>query len=1634
MVGEAALPLPSPCKPSPPCFEESKAAGNSFRHCNSDSGPVKKNKNRTPNNAREQSSVADLSSGPKKNSAEFKNVNPPPPVREEEAVPEVKLLSLPMWCANLTSQVLRSRSAFSAFLSSSIQLSRGRPLRGSSAPTFFPIPCPMLGCFDRMPGKISSSRRHAVNVSRAVHTICMALNFWHAGGRTKPDDLFLRGPNKQHRCLYERIRSLIKSDGLASCYSVCGAGRRFPELCSRLTEISILLTNQGVSCDPYGKSFQGVEMDEEISFSPGLSPYRDLDPSRLVLHGSGKWDPCPYLDEELLMAFREPRSILIDVPVGPKPHIRDSPSTVAHLAKKWDELSLLRLHEHPVASEDLVRIFNVHKSIDQDRQIGDRRGRNSQEAKVSGPSCLLPSGIDISDILVDPTKHSVFVSITDRKVYYHQLAITESRALYNTVGPPVPKKDVDKTLAFALLSSAQKRRRYSRTLEGDNLGSGGRVRRCHASYCHLPEGSVWVSFNSVLQGDHAGVEVATAAHTGLLQSYGLLDDGRRLQANRPLRSSTECQGLVIDDFFALSVEDRGTPPEMSGAFRAYSLAQKAYSDASLLGSPSKDVAAETSGKLIGAFVNGKPETLQRGLCPLGAPPEKRYALSHLTFELCKLSHTTDSLHLCLLGAWTSILCYRRPLLSLLNHSFRLVSTKEYDPNHPKLLPLPRKVACELVLVSTLAVFAVFDLCAQYDHKIYCTDASKSKGAIVSAEVGPKLCEMMWKGLKSKGAYTRLLTPAESILNAVGDLDPTFEEFTDDGPSRPLAFHFDFIEIYAGASLLSEHLSSWGFVCGPPIEISASREFDMSEVRVIEWLSFLVSEKRLLSFFLCPPCTTFSIMRRPALRSQTVPFGFDPCEEKTSLGNLLAHRSMQLMYVGAQNDAVGMTETPWSSFMKHLPSWQSVSGLSASSFVRTDSCRFGSPHQKGFRFLGINLDLGPLSKRCICVGKHVQIQGVYTKSSAIYTEELSKAIALVFQAGILKVKSLVHGSLDQSVKGLENQLCNEVALTSSWREESSWTFRKDSHINILEMASLLRLVQRLSDRCCPLRVVSMVDSHVAKGAASKGRTASLGLGSVLRRLNAHMVASSIFMCIPFVPTRLNPSDDPTRDREVRQPIHGMLMQKWTDDQLLNLMAVPSLKRWTSNWVRLVVLTLGPDVLLLSRRDLFRQSSIGGTSFFGSSSKGSEQDPRYKLPFDSTLGFPGEGWYLVVFVLFGLLQMDFVGLPVGWLAFLLLSCPMSRVSPVFCCCCCWLFCFTGDAMAMPVFPVTRSEWNKADSRRHVGPIPVGRPVLPVTGSNRQKLLQNFLGWTKEESIDFEWMLNHHYETIDEINLVLARYGRLLYDAGKTYNSYAELLNSITSWKPAIRRLLQGAWDLGYSWRRLEPGEHHVAMPPQILLGMITTAIYWGWIRCAGCLAIGFAGLLRPGEILAATRADLLLPADCGYTINHALLSIREPKSRFTNARHQTAKIDIQDMLAVCELAFQNLAPLQRLWPHSGQTFRSRFKSLLAALSLPSVSVNDVRALDPGSLRAGGATFIISTTECGELCRRRGRWANFKMMEIYVQELNAVLYLKKISELARSKILAVGGIFPEVLEKVKAFSQAKIPVVAWRFLLFR
>ncbi len=197
-------------------------------------------------------------------------------------------LSYPRWYGCLVSEVLRSRTPFAAFLNSTIIASK-KGFLGPLAPTFFPIPMPREGAFDRMPAHPSSSKRRRVNLSRAVHVVVMALNFWYHGGRHVGMDLLQREPNRQHKCLYSRLKALVRSDGPALSLSVEKAGRRFPELTARLAELSNLLTVQGCTSNPYDKSFAGVELPKDNSQAPELEPYKNLCADRLKIVGSGHW-------------------------------------------------------------------------------------------------------------------------------------------------------------------------------------------------------------------------------------------------------------------------------------------------------------------------------------------------------------------------------------------------------------------------------------------------------------------------------------------------------------------------------------------------------------------------------------------------------------------------------------------------------------------------------------------------------------------------------------------------------------------------------------------------------------------------------------------------------------------------------------------------------------------------------------------------------------------------------------------------------------------------------------------------------------------------------------------------------------------------------------------------------------------------------------------------------------------------------------------------------------------------------------------------------------------------------------------------------------------------------------------------
>eukprot|EP00435_Cladocopium_sp_Y103_P026421 s2450_g6.t1 len=128
---------------------------------------------------------------------------------------------------------------------------------------------------------------------------------------------------------------------------------------------------------------------------------------------------------------------------------------------------------------------------------------------------------------------------------------------------------------------------------------------------------------------------------------------------------------------------------------------------------------------------------------------------------------------------------------------------------------------------------------------------------------------------------------------------------------------------------------------------------------------------------------------------------------------------------------------------------------------------------------------------------------------------------------------------------------------------------------------------------------------------------------------------------------------------------------------------------------------------------------------------------------------------------------------------------------------------------MFPRNPGDSLRAAARAQRAPPSVVRPVLPVTTAHREKLSGVFTGWLRENEIDFDLMLARHIECIEEINMVLVRFGKALYEAGRPYNHYLETINYVVSKKPLLRRMLQMAWDYAFSWVKQEPAAHHVAM---------------------------------------------------------------------------------------------------------------------------------------------------------------------------------------------------------------------------------
>ena len=679
------------------------------------------------------------------------------------------------WAGALPRLVLKSRTAFSHFLFRTLHLQRDEAL---SVPTaLFPLPLPDVFPARSKPRERGGSKRGCGNVRVALHCLVMALNFLHAGFRPPPLDSLRRPPGAPHVAVYKRLVGFLRAScRLGGSIPLC-AGRRGTHLVARLGELHSFLTTAGLSDDAYlphsAAGAAGAKVPHRTDGPDCLRPYRPLDAEGIVLHGSGNWDPTPYLPTSMRLAYLEPAILETCGGTGaPAPSFdQESPDMLLRLLKIWDARSLLQLKPGPLPDRRCTRVFGSFKSTGKFRQIGDRRGQNSYECRLEGVSRELPAGFLLTKLTVPRFSHRLCGSTTDRRDFYTQCRVSPERAARNAVKPCLPLRAFVGTTAFE----------HYVTWVDSRAGP----HRPRASLAPRPalldlNRPMHGCFQALFQGDASGVEFATAAHVAFLEDTSdlQLPEKGRIVAGQPLTREGPWAGVIIDDAFAISVEEAHSashqdgknraseghePPDPSTSERMILKARAAYERAGILGSPEKDTLSEDVFVIGGAQVDSSPASVREGLVQVGTPIQKRLSLSLASLKLAGFRTTTEELTSMISGAWVSALLFRRCAMACLGKLFGISVKEAPGPDGSKLVALPSAVRQELCIVSVLAPVLATNVAAPFLQEVFASDASMKRGAYVKAPASVSEASALWLAADTKGFYTMLDLPARAAL-------------------------------------------------------------------------------------------------------------------------------------------------------------------------------------------------------------------------------------------------------------------------------------------------------------------------------------------------------------------------------------------------------------------------------------------------------------------------------------------------------------------------------------------------------------------------------------------------------------------------------------------------------------------------------------------------------------------------------------------------------------------------------------------------------------------------------------------------------------------------------------------------------
>ena len=229
--------------------------------------------------------------------------------------------------------------------------------------------------------------------------------------------------------------------------------------------------------------------------------------------------------------------------------------------------------------------------------------------------------------------------------------------------------------------------------------------------------------------------------------------------------------------------------------------------------------------------------------------------------------------------------------------------------------------------------------------------------------------------------------------------------------------------------------------------------------------------------------------------------------------------------------------------------------------------------------------------------------------------------------------------------------------------------------------------------------------------------------------------------------------------------------------------------------------------------------------------------------------------------------------------------------------------------------------------------------------------------------------------DIDMAAANWIQKCWERGDPLHGISDALCGLHHYEPWTKRHLPLSWKMFGTWRKLESPDRAPPLTPQIIYSWAYYAVDHCDFIFAGLLLLGFFALLRTGEILQVTPADILLNQTTG------IVSLRDTKTGKRDNVSEMVSFDdpftIQTLQGLKDIKNQQGLSKVPIWPYSGSAFRARFKQYSIKFDL------EPHRFRPYSLRRGGATHLFQTTGSMEVALVKGRWSHARVARIYISD---------------------------------------------------